>query len=135
MKSKYTLEQRQQFYKTLREQWKARKALAEQDTDARASWEALQAEAGFSFSYLSYYFTLQDMQALGLKGSPYIDAKTFNKWRETGFKVRKGEQSKIRGVVWLHPITKQEDGTTEEDDSRLYPKVYHLFHSSQVEPL
>ena len=134
-KTVFSLEQRQAYFKSLRDEWKANKEKAENDTEARARFEAMLNETGGQFSYYSYYFTLLDMRALGLAGSPYIDTKTFNKWREAGFKVKKGEKSKIRGIVWMHPITKKENGESVEDDSFLYPKVYHLFHSSQVEAL
>ena len=60
----------------------------------------------------------------------YVDAKTFNGWRDSGFKVRKGEKSKIEGMTWIKSI-KEKEG--EDDEVNLYPKRYALFHRKQVE--
>jgi hypothetical protein len=126
----YSKEEKKEYFKNLREEWKVRKELAESDTKVKEKWNALQEESGGRFSYYSYYFTLMDMQALNLPGQPYVDTKTFKKWREVGFKVKKGEKAVIRGITWMHPQTK--DG---EDESFLYPKVYNLFHFNQVEKI
>jgi hypothetical protein len=103
--------------------------MAENDELAKALFREIKG----NFSYYSFYFTLQDMRKVGYQGLPYIDCKTFNGWKETGFKVKKGEHSKIDGIVWLEVKSNKET----EDDEKLdvYPKLYHLFHRSQVEPI
>ena len=126
---KYTKEQKQKYFKELRARWKASKELADKDETAKALYQ----EAGSQFSYYSFYFTLMDMRRLGYNGLPYIDCKTFNGWKEIGFQVRKGEKSKISGIIWIHPKTKNEIGEEEEIEDSIYPKIYHLFHKTQVE--
>lgn len=122
---KYTNEQKQEYFRKLRERWQNSKAFADNDETAKALYQ----EVDGKFSYYSFYFTLMDMKACGYDGIPYVDCKTFNGWKEAGFKVKKGEKSRISGIVWLSP--KDEEGN--EDDDFVYPKLYHLFHRSQVE--
>jgi hypothetical protein len=124
----YTREQKDKYFRELRASWKASKELADKDETGKALWK----ECGGSFSYYSFYFTLLDMKRLGYDGTPYVDCKTFLGWRGAGYQVKKGEVSKISGIVWIHPVTKTETGEEEIEDE-VYPKVYHLFHKSQVE--
>ena len=128
---KYTTEQKNEYFRGLRAKWKESKVMADKDEKAKALFH----ETGGKFSFISFYMVLKSMQSLGLEGLPYIDCKTFNGWKEVGFKVRKGEKSKLEGIVWLHPITKNELGEEEELDESIYPKIYHLFHKSQIEPI
>ena len=134
-KKTFTADQKRQYFTGLREKWKANKEAADQDKDARARFEAIDKEAKKGFSYYGFYFTLMNMQAQGLDGNPYIDCKTFNGWRGAGFKVKKGEKSKVSGITWISPASK--DKTTGEDveSDYVYPKCYHLFHRTQVEAL
>ena len=121
----YAKEEKQAYFKNLREQWKKSKELADQDETAKALYR----ETGGKFSYTGFYFTLMQMRQLELSGVPYVDAKTFKGWKESGFLVKRGEKSKISGITWI-------DAHADKDDEKLlYPKVYHLFHSSQVQPL
>lgn len=129
--TEYTKEQKQEYFKNLREQWKKNKLDASLDSDARLRYEAIKRESNGNFSYEAFYWTYKQMQKLNLDGVPYINCKTFDGWKESGFKVKKGEKSKISGITWLSFKTKK-DG---KDEDVVYPKVYHLFHSSQVEPL
>ena len=125
--SKYTKEEKAKYFADLRANWKASKELAEKDEVAKALFK----EAGLSISYFNFYMVLMQMQKLGFEGLPYVDCKTFNGWRDNGFRVIKGQQSKIQGVTWLKTETK--DGT--EDDGFVFPKTYYLFHKSQVEEI
>lgn len=124
---KYTKAQKAEYFKKLRKEWAESKKLAENDETAKALYREVKGE----ISYWSFYFTLQMMKSLGYDGLPYIDCKTFNGWRESGFKVMKGEKSQIKGITWIG--VKDDDG--EEDDSFVYPKMYHLFHKSQVQAI
>jgi hypothetical protein len=126
---KYTKEQKDQYFKDLRARWKASKEMADKDETAKALYR----EVGGQFSYYSFYFTLMDMKRLNYDGVPYVDCKTFNGWLDSGFRVKKGEKSRISGIVWIHPMGKNEKGEKVEVDESVYPKVYHLFHKSQVE--
>lgn len=134
MKKEYTKEQRAEYFKALRERWSINKAQSEQDSDAKAKYDAIRKESPtFTISYAGFYFTLKAMQAQGLEGLPYIDAKTFNGWRASGYKVKKGEHSTIDGITWIQ--AKSKDGNDDDDDAPLYPKAYALFHKSQVEAI
>jgi hypothetical protein len=129
----YTKEQKKEYFAKLRERWAENKKRAEDDTEARGKYDAIVAEApSYGISYYSFYLTLQAMKANGWDGTPYIDTKTFKGWKEAGFIVKKGEKSKIDGITWLE-IKDKEAG--DDDDGFLLPKLYHLFHRSQVEAL
>lgn len=121
---------KQEYYKLLREKWNYAKALADNDQEARA----LYVEVGDKVSYYSFYFTLSQMKKQKLDGLPYIDAKTFKGWKDIGFIVKKGQHSTITGITWLSFKNKNDK---EEDDKKkkkfLYPKLYYLFHRTQVE--
>lgn len=133
-KESFTKEQKQAYFKALRERWSANKASSEQDTDAKARYEAILAEGLYKGGYASFYFTYSQMQEQKLDGLPYVDAKTFNGWKEKGFMVTKGAKSTLVGIVWKKFMTsdKQDD---EDAKEYMYPKEYHLFHRSQVEPI
>jgi hypothetical protein len=128
---RYTKEQKNQYFRELRARWKASKEMADKDEIAKALYQ----EVGGNFSYYSFYFTLMDMQRLGYDGIPYIDCKTFRGWLDSGFRVKKGEKSRINGIVWIHPTVKNENGDYVEVEESIYPKIYHLFHKSQVEAI
>lgn len=124
----YTKEQKQAYFKNLREEWKKSKELADNDKEA----EALHRESCGQMSYYSFYYTLVAMRKLKLSGIPYVDCKTFNRWKESGFIVKKGEKSKIKGITWIK--SKNKDGE-EDPDAPVYPKLYNLFHRTQVEAI
>ena len=131
-----TQEQKREYYKQLRNDWVISKEMAEKDEKAKALFRETNYKG---VSYYGFYFTLMQMRKLGLKGLPYIDCKTFNKWKEAGFRVRKGEHSKIRGIAWMKVRTKTNPKSLksnakikEDDDTFMYPKKYNLFHTSQV---
>lgn len=127
MIKEYTKEQKSEYFKNLRERWAQNKLAADQDLDARKRFEAIESEAG-KISYYSFYFTLQDMIRNKFEGNPYVDTKTYQGWKQSGFKVKKGEKSKIDGITWM-------DIGKENEDKILVPKIYHLFHKTQVEPI
>lgn len=131
-KKVFTKEEKKAYFENLRLEWKKSKALAENDMEA----EALFRESGLEgVSYFSFYFVLKQMKALKLAGIPYVDTKTFQGWRENGYKVIKGEKSKLHGVTWLKVVDSKvvsRSSANEEEKGYLYPKVYHLFHKTQV---
>ena len=124
----HTKEEKVADFKSLRERWAKNKALAETDNDAKKHFEAMQAESPSGISYTGYYFTLVQMREQNLEGLPYVDCKTFQGWKQAGFQVKKGEHSKIEGITWV--AIEDKNG---EDEEYVYPKVYKLFHKSQVE--
>ena len=131
---KYTKEERQKYYKKLRDEWNGNKQLAENDTDAKAQYQAIAENSPTGqISYYSFYFIYSAMKKLGLDGLPYVDAKTYNGWKKAGFKVKKGEKAKLRGITWV--VFKEKDDDEEEETTYMYPKEYKLFHKSQVEEI
>jgi hypothetical protein len=121
----YTQEEKKEFYKKIREEHAEAKKLSAADEETRKRFEA----ANVQISFLSFWIIQKQMSEQGLDGFPYLDAKTFGKWREEGLTVKKGAKSTLKSVAWIHP--KGKDG--KQDEEKLFPKVYHLFHRSQVE--
>ena len=127
-KQKFTKEQKKQYFAGLRDQWtEAKKLLTEEKIEFV---DALIRTHGLKCSRMSFFFTYLSMQDLGLDGVPYIDAKTFQGWRDNGFMVRKGEKSKLSGITWIRP---GEDKADVESADFMFPKKYRLFHRSQVD--
>jgi hypothetical protein len=130
----FTKEQKKEYFANLREQWKVAKQSADID-----EIKAIIQNHGLNISPFSFAFVSMQMKALGFDGLPYLDCKIFQGWKENGFIVKKGEKSKIDGLTWLHPTHKEtnETGKIEktENTDYLFPKVYHLFHRSQTEPI
>ena len=132
----YTQDQKKEYFKSLRDRWTNSKKLASEDQEAQALYrESITTTISGKISYWSFYFTLMDMKREGFSDLPYIDCKTFEGWRKSGFKVKKGEKSRIDGIVWLRFGSKgkiAEEINPLEEEVSLYPKLYHLFHKSQV---
>ena len=124
---KYTKEEKAEYLKNLRKAWSVSKEMAESDKVAMSVFEGAKL---IGVSYLSFFNVLSQMQEQGLEGLPYVDCKTFGKWQESGFGVKRGEHSTLNGIVWIGD-NKEEP----ENSSHHFPKVYHLFHKSQVAKL
>ena len=86
---------------------------------------------GLNISPYSYAFCAMQMRSLGFDGIPYADCKTYKGWQQFGFQVRKGEHSEIDGITWI-AVGKDSENN---DERYMLPKLYHLFHRSQVEPI
>jgi hypothetical protein len=121
----YTKEQKKEYFKNLREEWQKSKKMSENNKEMKAVIR----EAGLNCSLTSFAMVQNQMKVQKIDGIPYVDCKTFKNWKESGFKVKKGEKSTVKGIVWMN--TSKDD----EDDIYLYPKVYHLFHKKQVEEI
>ncbi len=80
---------------------------------------------------MGFLFVNMQMKSQGLEGLPYLDAKTFKGWKESGFTVKKGEHSTLSGITWIGINVSEETGVPEY----ALPKEYHLFHRSQVEAI
>ncbi len=123
----YTKEQKQEYLAKLRNQWKESKSLADSDKVG----EALFRESGLNgVSYYSFMFVHYQMKQQGLDGLPYIDMKTFRGWKESGFRVQKGESSLADGITWIGVGGNEEDNIKPEF---FFPKVYRLFHRTQTD--
>ena len=128
----YSKQQKQDYLKSLRKRWQESKSLADSDASLKQLHEAAFATGAPIQSYYSFAFVAIQMKSQGLSGFPYVDMKTFQGWKENGFKVAKGEHSTADGIVWLSPTYKDADGNEAKDTDYVFPKVYKLFHRSQV---
>jgi hypothetical protein len=122
------------YLKSLRSRWAECKALADSSNDIKALYAAASATGTPIQSFYSFSFVALQMQAQGLNGFPYVDMKTFQGWKENGFKVRKGEHSTADGIVWIGAGCDRDDqGNEIGEPDFMFPKVYKLFHRQQVE--
>jgi len=128
-----TKEEKREYYKLLRADWQRAKEEASKDCWKSAHNEAL--KSGLRISITGFVFCKLSMEAQGLDGTPYIDAKTFKGWKSVGYTVKKGEKSKIHGITWLKASKNTGTEIEAEKNVFVYPKVYALFHSSQVQPM
>ncbi len=127
----FTPEQKREYYAGLRTKWAEAKALAA--TDEIGAMYIQLAEMGIGdISLYNVSLILMQAQALGLEGIPYVDFKTYNSWKGSGFQVKRGETSPVFSLTWIG--AKDEDGE-EVSDGQRWPKLTHLFHSSQVEAI
>jgi hypothetical protein len=133
MKKQFTKEEKSVYFAGLRSRWNDAKSMSEEEKQQAA---AIMLVHGFNVSAVGYYFVAAQMKAQGLEGIPYIDARTFQGWKECGFQVRRGEHSTLSGITWIKALTETESTEPEgEGKGFVFPKEYHLFHLSQVEPI
>lgn len=130
MKKQFTPQQKKEHFTHLRRQWQQAKNLAASDP-ITAIYSQLR-EMGIARDISIYNISLIMMQAqsLGLEGLPYLDFKTYEGWKKSGFQVKRGEKSPVYSITWVG--AKGEEG---EDSGARWPKLTHLFHSSQVEDI
>jgi len=140
MKKVFTKAEKQEYYQNLRDRWQEAKVYAETEEVKSAYQECL--ATGLTISLYGFAYCKQSMEEQGLEGTPYIDAKTFQGWKQSGFVVKKGEKSKINGLTWVSANAKNDkakDDNAKDDNAETggfkFPKVYRLFHRSQVEPI
>lgn len=129
----YSKEEKKEYFRKLREQWKDAKKLAETD-QIKAIYSQVDLKQDISIT--SFSMVYKQMQAQGLDGLPYVDMKTYKGWKDNGFQVIKGEHSTANAITWIKP-GQDEDEDEEEDnkDTYVFPKVYNLYHRSQVEEI
>lgn len=124
---KHSKEEIKSYYAWLREERKEAKKLSENITELDKE-QLLKVQMSVpTMSWIGYYFCLVQMRKQWLSWLPWIDCKTFKLRKECWFRVKKWEKSTIHWLTWVR--------VSDEDDSYAYPKVYHLFHSSQVEEI
>lgn len=125
---KHTKEQVKEYYNGLREKWKEAKVLSQSITELDKE-QLLKVQSQVpTMSATGFFFCQSQMKHLWLEWLPWIDCKTFKGWKDCWFQVRKWEKSQIFGITRISTIG-------EEDEKHMYPKVYHLFHTSQVEAI
>lgn len=123
---KHTKEQRKAHMKQLRASWSMAKQML---ADGKLNEiEAIITTHGMKISPTGFMFMRLQLIAQDLDGLPYLDAKTFRGWKESGFTVKKGEHSTLSGITWILA-----DKDNENDRVSMFPKEYKCFHRSQVE--
>ncbi len=128
-RNQFTQEEKREYYSSLRSKWAEAKAMAATD-EIGAIYTQL-AEMGIGdISLYNVSLILMQAQELGLAGLPYLDFKTYDGWKGSGFQVKRGEKSPVFSLTWIGQ--KGEDGEEVADGLR-WPKATHLFHTSQVE--
>ena len=61
---------------------------------------------------------------------------TFNKWKELGYIVKKGEKSNIKFPIWKHSSkTTVDEAGEEKENTAMFMKTSAFFKFSQVERL
>jgi hypothetical protein len=125
------------YYSQLRQEWQQAKDTWEANKDYQVLYDNAVKSGVEGMSRYSFMFTKLQMEAKGLEGMPYLDAKTFKGWMKNGYCVNKGEHSLLTGIVWRLPKVKVEGKWVDDDDDNNYrlPMVYKLFHKTQVSPL
>ena len=132
---KFTPQEKRLYFANLRNRWNNSKKLAETN-EIKSIIREVQA-TGISVSPYSIAFTAMEMKAKKLDGLPVVDCKTFKGWIDSGFRVIKGQKSIIQGITWLKAGKKSKEKENKKDKQSSYviPKVYNLFHRSQVEAI
>ena len=76
------------------------------------------------------------MQEMVMRGITE-EIHTFQKWRQLGFSVKKGEKSDIKFPIWKYGGKKQknDDGEDVVENPHCFMKESAFFKRSQVEPL
>ena len=129
--AKYNKEQKAEYFKQLREQWKKAKEISALEGK---EIEAIIMTHGLNISITGFQVVITQMKEQGLDGLPYLDAKTYKGWKESGYQVKRGQSSTLSGITWIGTKGKEAAENGGEDKKGFtFPKCYHLFHRSQVE--
>lgn len=135
-KSKFTPEQKKAYFQALNESWRKTKDLSETE-----KCQAIIAECfaqGVVASERGIAYVWEQMERLGFEGLPHIDCKTLKYWKEAGYRLKNNQSCLIKGITFKKITSKKENEGKSQDEKEAvysYPKVYNLFHSSQVEPI
>ncbi|MBR4891450.1 MAG: hypothetical protein IKU15_09245 [Clostridia bacterium] len=81
--------------------------------------------------------TIEDMDGVVMEVELPMEIHTFNGWKKRGYRVKKGEKSKIKFPIWKHAIIKSEseDGKTEIETEKMFMKLAAFFTIEQVEKI
>ena len=61
------------------------------------------------------------------------ESHTFAKWKQMGYRVKKGEHAAFKATIWKHRTQKFETEDGEKEAGRMFMKTAHFFTASQVE--
>lgn len=59
---------------------------------------------------------------------------TYQKWKELGYQVQKGEKAVAQFMIWKH-VTKKAKVEGEDDETKMFMKKASWFKFSQVAPI
>lgn len=130
MKKSFTPQQKKEHFTQLRRQWQQAKNLSQSD-ELAAVYSQLKGMGVGDISLYNVSLIFMQAREKGLEGLPYLDFKTYEGWKKSGFQVKRGEKSPVYSITWVGSKGDEEG----EDSGVRWPKVTHLFHSSQVETL
>ncbi len=130
----YTAEQKREYFAQLRKEWQSAKAASQGNGEIEAIYKHLQKMGIRNLSPVNIQLVYMQAEAVGFEGMPYVDFKTYQEWRKTGYQVRKGEKSQVHTITWVGPGRNGDDGESDKP-AYLFPKLTNLFHSSQVDPI
>lgn len=68
------------------------------------------------------------------KIQPNEEIHTFQRWKEMGFSVKKGEHAVAKFPIWKMGTKKDDDGE-EKTTGRMFMKNSAFFSTAQVEPI
>jgi len=74
-----------------------------------------------------------DLIAAGTIGADE-EIHTFQRWKEMGFSVKKGEHAVAKFPIWKMATKKDDDGE-EKSTGRCFGKMSFFFSTAQVEPI
>ena len=112
----HTPEEKKAYFQNLRNRWTLAKEYAKQE-EIKAAWLEAQKTTSGTFSLSSFALVYSQLKEQQKDGTPYIDTKTFDGWKKSGFMVKKGEKSTISGITWLN--SKQKEGQSEIQEKEI----------------
>ena len=123
--NKFTKEEKKAYFATISQKWADAKKKVEEKGEDIVNLLAKVAFHYPSVSATSIVYCYDEMTRMWLDGLPCVDMKTFDAWKAVWLIVKKWEHSRVQGVTWI--ASKDKD-----DKSTMFPKLYNLFHKSQV---
>lgn len=79
-----------------------------------------------------YKAELPDGSTIEVKETEAIH--TYQKWKELGYQVQKGQKAVAKITIWKHTVKKAKSDN-EEDETRMFMKTSAFFSESQVEKI
>lgn len=117
------------YFAELRKQRQKAKELAIEMSEDLSAQFTIAKNKVENLSPYGFMFMYSQLEENWLDGIPAIDTMTYKKRIENGYRVKKGEKSKLR---W---ITRKKIDKKDEEGSYMIPKAYSVFHRSQVEAI
>lgn len=107
---KFTQDQKNQYFAQLREEWQAAKTTAKEQEERINLAIKVAGLEGISLN--GFVLLEKQMENQGLPGVPVLDAKTFQKWKDEGYTVKKGEKATLHGITFISAKSKKQEKKT-----------------------